>query len=46
MSLRIFIGYDKNETVAYHVLAHRFLSEVRSPSQSPTEPRQHARFLS
>jgi lipopolysaccharide biosynthesis glycosyltransferase len=31
MSLRIFIGYDKNETVAYHVLAHSILARSSIP---------------
>lgn len=31
MSLKIFIGYDKKETVAYHVLAHSILSRSSIP---------------
>ena len=29
--LNIFIGYDKNETVAYHVLAHSLIRRATSP---------------
>lgn len=28
---RIFIGYDKNETVAYHVLSHSIISKASRP---------------
>ena len=28
---RIFIGYDPNETVAYHVLAHSILRRASMP---------------
>ena len=31
--LRIFIGYDKNEIVAYHVLAHSILKRASVPVQ-------------
>lgn len=29
--IRVFIGYDKNETVAYHVLAHSILNRASKP---------------
>src|SRR3990167_1740064 len=29
--IRVFIGYDSNETIAYHVLAHSILRHAKAP---------------
>ena len=43
--LNIFIGYDKNETAAYHVLSHSLLRRAQGPISITPLVREHFPFF-